>query len=68
MLFALQTESLWKAIGISPASFTLGLVGMKLGEVRKIVIPADLAYGNQPPPGIPSDAVLVFQVTLISIS
>src|SRR5437868_3848515 len=26
MLFALQIESLWKAIGISPASFTLGLV------------------------------------------
>jgi FKBP-type peptidyl-prolyl cis-trans isomerase len=50
--------------------FTEGLIGMKVGEVRRIVIPAALGYGDQPPPrsAIPDDAVLVFLVTLVSIS
>jgi FKBP-type peptidyl-prolyl cis-trans isomerase len=47
--------------------FSEGVVGMKLGEVRRIVIPGDQAYGSSPPAGIPKNAVLVFQVTLISI-
>lgn len=50
--------------------FAYGLEGMKVGEVRKIVIPAALGYGENPPArsGIPKNAVLVFQVTLRAIN
>ena len=49
--------------------FTNGIIGMKTGETRKIVIPGSQGYGSSPPSGsgIPNNAVLVFQVTLISI-
>jgi peptidylprolyl isomerase len=48
--------------------FTDGLIGMKVGEVRKIVIPSRLGYGEQGAGAdIPGGAVLVFEVRLISI-
>ena len=45
-----------------------GLVGMKGGR-RTLVIPAELAYGANPPPGsdIPADAALVFTVDLVKV-
>jgi len=49
--------------------WTEGLPGMKEGGTRRLVIPAALAYGSSPPAGsgIPADAPLVFDVTLIKI-
>jgi FKBP-type peptidyl-prolyl cis-trans isomerase FkpA len=48
--------------------FTDGVVGMKVGEVRKIVIPSRLGYGAEGAgEDIPGNAVLIFEVTLISI-
>lgn len=46
-----------------------GIPGMKEGGTRRLLIPADLAYGQTPPPnsGIQPGADLVFDVTLISI-
>ena len=46
-----------------------GLVGMKEGGRRTLVIPAAKAYGANPPPGsgIPANADLVFVVDLVSI-
>jgi len=43
-----------------------GLLGMKEGGKRLLVIPADKAYGAHPPPGskIPPNSALVFEVTL----
>jgi len=45
-----------------------GLVGMKQGGTRRLIIPAALAYGAAGrPPTIPPDSVLIFDVTMVSI-
>ena len=48
----------------------LGVVGMKIGEKRKLTIPANLAYGDQGAGGglIPANAILIFEVELLEIS
>lgn len=44
-----------------------GLVGMKEGGVRRLVIPPALAYGEQGTGAIPPNATLVFTVKLVRI-
>lgn len=67
-----------KDFGIEPVTFPLGGVikgwtegipGMKVGGTRRLVIPAEMAYGSNPPPGsgIPANADLVFDVELVGI-
>lgn len=46
----------------------LGIKGMKKGEVRKLLIPAQYGYGEAGFPGvIPGNATLAFEVELIEI-
>jgi FKBP-type peptidyl-prolyl cis-trans isomerase len=49
--------------------FSQGIVGMKVGGQRRIIIPPELAYGSNPPSGtiIPANATQVFDVTLNSV-
>ena|SRR5450631_2921081 len=45
-----------------------GVVGMKIGESRRLIIPADLAYGDSGAGGvIPPGATLVFDIDLVAI-
>lgn len=51
------------------AGWTQGVPGMKVGGTRRLLIPAELAYGSRPPygSGIPADADLVFDIELVAI-
>ncbi len=47
--------------------WTAGIPGMKVGGTRRIMIPAQYAYGTQGGPGIPPNSDLVFDVTLLAV-
>lgn len=56
-------------VGSFIPGFDQGLLGMKVGGTRTLIIPAAQAYGASPPAGsgIPVNADIVFVVTLNSI-
>lgn len=50
------------------AGWTEGVPGMKVGGVRRLVIPAAKAYGAQSPsPNIPANSDLVFDIELVAV-
>ena len=66
------------SVGRAPFEFTLGagqviagwdqgLVGMKVGGQRVLVIPSDLGYGDQGYGPIPGKATLIFEVELLEV-
>ena len=73
-----EFDSSWK--GGEPFTFDLGsggviagwdqgVEGMKVGGRRRLIIPAELAYGAAgSPPSIPANAALVFDVDLVSVT
>jgi FKBP-type peptidyl-prolyl cis-trans isomerase FkpA len=44
-----------------------GLIGMKAGGTRRLIIPPELAYGDQSQGSIPANATLIFDVTVVSV-
>lgn len=48
--------------------FEEGVLGMRVGEVRRLTIPPELGYGSRPlKSNIPADATLVFEIELLEI-
>lgn len=47
--------------------FDEGVDGMKVGEVRRIVIPPALGYGNQQVGSIPAGSIMIFRIELVSV-
>lgn len=44
-----------------------GIVGMKVGGLRRLVVPPSLAYGEIRYHSIPPDATLIFEVNLVDV-
>lgn len=51
--------------GVIPC-WTEAIQKMKVGGKAKVVCPATAAYGENPPPGIPPNAALTFEIELVS--
>jgi len=48
--------------------WTVGVPGMKIGGTRRLIIPAEMAYGDaSPAPNIPAGSNLVFDIDLVAI-
>ncbi len=45
-----------------------GVLGMKVGEIRRLEIPPEMAYGDQDLGIIPPNSRLIFEVELIKVS
>ena len=62
------TFSFLLGFGMVIEGWDKGLVGMKVGGIRRLVIGSALGYGKDgSPPVIPGNATLVFDVQLVSV-
>lgn len=47
--------------------FSQGLIGMRVGGIRRVIIPPSLGYGAAGQGGIPGNATLVFDIELLAV-
>lgn len=44
-----------------------GVEGMGVGELRTILVPPALGYGDEPPSGVPVDSWLIYEIRLLTV-
>ena len=55
-------------VGQVPAGFDEGVLGMRLGGQREVIVPPELAFGQAGIPGlVPPDAAITFYLELMSM-
>jgi FKBP-type peptidyl-prolyl cis-trans isomerase FkpA len=49
--------------------FSQGTLGMRVGGLRRVVVPPNLGYGDNPPPGsgIRPNETLIFEIELLAV-
>jgi FKBP-type peptidyl-prolyl cis-trans isomerase FkpA len=47
--------------------FSQGVQGMRVGGLRRVVIPPNLGYGSQAQQGIPANSTLLFEIELLAV-
>ena len=49
--------------------FSQGVLGMRVGGMRRVVVPPNMGYGNNPPAGsgIRANETLIFEIELVSV-
>lgn len=47
--------------------FERAVIGMQKGGLRKVKIPAPLAYGSETVPGIPANSDLILEIQIIDV-
>ena len=66
----LQTDQFTFVVGANQVikGFDQGVVGMKVGGTRRLIVPPSLAYGAAGYQSIPPNAALVFDIALINVA
>lgn len=59
--------SFWVGEGQVIAGWDEGLLGMREGETRRLIVPPLLGYGSEAKPGIPPNSTLQFDIELLDV-
>ena len=61
------TFSFRLGVGEVIQGWDVGVRGMRVGDKRRLTVPAEMGYGNQTQGPIPANSTLVFDVELVGV-